>query len=89
MDETDIYEDVERRVPRQVAARADMATLLTMFEHKLRQQRFLTMSEVQVCVHPQLHCSCTACAPCMHAPLKRCRCHDGEHSCCSAQCISS
>ena len=48
MDETDIYEDVERRVPRQVAARADMATLMTMFEHKLRHQRFLSMSEVQV-----------------------------------------
>lgn len=48
VDETDIYEDVERRVPRQVAARADMATLMTMFEHKLRHQRFLSMSEVQV-----------------------------------------
>ena len=35
MDETDIYEDVNRRVLRRGGARADVATFLTMFEHKL------------------------------------------------------
>ena len=50
MDETDIFEDVERRVPRQVAARADVATFMTMFEHKLRHQHALSSSEVQVCI---------------------------------------
>lgn len=35
VDETDIYEDVNRRVLRRGGARADVATFLTMFEHKL------------------------------------------------------
>lgn len=54
MDETDIFEDVERRVPRQVAARADVANFMTLFEHKLRHQHALSPSEVQVlpcCAH--------------------------------------
>ena len=48
VDETDIFEDVERRVPRQVAARADVANFMTLFEHKLRHQHSLSPSEVQV-----------------------------------------
>lgn len=35
MDETDIYVDVNRRVLRRGGTRADVATYLTMFEHKL------------------------------------------------------
>lgn len=35
VDETDIYEDVNRRVLRRGGTRADVATFLTMFEHKL------------------------------------------------------
>ena len=35
MDETDIYEDVNANVLRRGGTRVDVATFLTMFEHKL------------------------------------------------------
>ena len=47
MDETDVYENVNTRVPRQVAARVDLATFMMMFEHKLSQQQLLSAAEVQ------------------------------------------
>ena len=47
VDETDIYEDVNARVPRQVAARVDLATFMMMFEHKLSHQQVLSSAEVQ------------------------------------------
>lgn len=47
MDETDIYEDVNARVPRQVAARVDLATFMMMFEHKLSHQQVLSAAEAQ------------------------------------------
>ncbi|EIE23075.1 DUF21-domain-containing protein, partial [Coccomyxa subellipsoidea C-169] len=45
VDETDIYEDVNRRVLRRGGTRADVATYLTMFEHKLHAS---TLSPAEV-----------------------------------------
>lgn len=46
VDETDIYEDVNRRVLRRGGTdRADVATYLTMFEHKLHASA-LSLAEV-------------------------------------------
>ncbi|KAK9793438.1 hypothetical protein WJX73_001824 [Symbiochloris irregularis] len=46
VDETDVYENVNTRLPRQVAARVDVATFMMMFEHKLRHQQVLSESEI-------------------------------------------
>ena len=47
VDETDVYENVNTRVPRQVAARVDLADFMMMFEHKLSHQQLLSSAEVQ------------------------------------------
>ena len=47
VDETDVYEDVERQVLRQRGQRADVAHYLAMFEHKLHQSIALSSGEMQ------------------------------------------
>ena len=46
VDESDIYEDVDRRVLRRGGARADVAAFLAMFEHKLALSATLTAEEL-------------------------------------------
>ncbi len=50
MDETDVYEDVERQVLRQRGQRADVAHYLAMFEHKLHQSVMLSSGEMEAVI---------------------------------------
>ena len=50
VDETDVYEDVERQVLRQRGQRADVAHYLAMFEHKLHQSVMLSSGEMQAAI---------------------------------------
>ncbi|BDA50022.1 Metal transporter CNNM4 [Coccomyxa sp. Obi] len=55
VDETDIYEDVNRRVLRRGGTRADVATFLTMFEHKLHASALSSAEVAAVAAFLQLN----------------------------------
>lgn len=56
MDETDVWEDVNRRLPRRGGTRADMAMYLNLFEHKLSHDKCLSVPETQaICAYLSLN----------------------------------
>ncbi|KAK9814494.1 hypothetical protein WJX72_006765 [[Myrmecia] bisecta] len=47
VDETDIFEDVDKQVPRRGGTRVDIARYLCLFDHKLKQAHALAQGEMQ------------------------------------------
>jgi len=70
VDETDIYEDVNRRVLRRGGARADVATYLTMFEHKLHATALSVPELAAVAAFLQLNVEEFGPLTCFDQPLK-------------------